>query len=72
MEIGTFYEYKGFTGSIEYDAEENIHYGKLLNIDDFVNYHGEDVIELYDNFKNAVDDYIEICNKVGKKIITKG
>lgn len=66
MRIGRFIEYKGYVGSIEYDPEDKIYYGKLLNIDDFVNYHGSDGVELYKSYRNAVDDYIEFKREVGK------
>lgn len=66
MRIGRFIEYKGYVGSIEYDPEDKIYYGKLLNIDDFVNYHGNDGVELYKSYRNAVDDYIEFKREVGK------
>lgn len=60
----TFSDYKGYVGTIEFDDEDNIHYGKLINIKDFVNYHGNTVEELYDNFKNAVDDYIDFKKEI--------
>ena len=46
MRIGQFVEYKGYIGSIEYKSEDKLHYGSLLNIDDFVNYHEDNVIDL--------------------------
>ena len=66
MRIGQFMEYKGYIGSIEYDLEDKLHYGSLLNTDDFVNYHGDNIIELEQQYHNAVDDYIEF-----KKVIEK-
>lgn len=66
MVIGKFIEYKGFVGSIEYSNEDKIHYGKLLDIKDLVNYEANDVEELYEQYKNAVDNYINFCKEVGK------
>ena len=56
--LGIFTGYKGFVGTIEKD--DDIYYGKLLNIDDVVGYHSRDIIELYDKFMLAVDNYLEI------------
>ena len=67
MRIGQFVEYKGYIGSIEYKSEDKLHYGSLLNIDDFVNYHAANVIDLEKQFHNAVDDYIEFKKEIGKQ-----
>ena len=65
--IGEFKEYKGYTGSIEYDMEDRIHFGKLLKIDDFVNYHADNIIDLEKQFHEAVDDYIEFKKEIREK-----
>ena len=67
MRIGQFNEYKGYTGSIDYDTKDKIYYGELLNIDDFVNYQGNDGLELYKSYQNAIDDYIEFKKEIGKE-----
>lgn len=66
MLFGYFVEYKGYQGTIEYDYKDNIHYGKLLGIEDFVNYHAENVNDLYEHYKNAINDYIEIKKELSK------
>lgn len=67
MEIGKFIEYKGYVGSIEYSSEDGVYHGKLLNIEDFINYEGYTVEELYQCYQEAVDDYIEFKKEVGKE-----
>lgn len=71
MLMGMFKEYKGFVGTIEYNPEENLIYGKLAGIKDLVNYgtvYGvQNIIDLHHEFCNAVDDYIEFCKEIGKK-----
>lgn len=47
MRIGQFVEYKGYVGTIEYSPKDNIYYGHLLNIEDFISYDGSSVEELY-------------------------
>lgn len=59
MKIGYFREYKGHIGSIEYDSEDELYYGKLYFIEDLVNYHASNVVELYQHYKDAINDYIE-------------
>lgn len=57
--LGTFAGYKGFTGTIETE-NDGIYHGRLLNTDDIVCYHSRDIIELYDKFMLAVDNYMEL------------
>ena len=65
--IGQFKEYKGYVGSIEYDEEDELYYGKLLFIEDFINYHASNVLELEKHYHEAVDDYIEFKKEIGKE-----
>lgn len=64
MRIGTLIEYRGCQGTFEYSTEDNVYYGKLLNIKDLVNYEGNSGTELFDNYKDAIDDYISFCDKL--------
>lgn len=58
--------YKGYTARIEFDARDNILVGRLLGIHDIVSFHADSVAELHSAFEEAVDDYLETCEKVGK------
>ena len=61
---GTF-EYKGYLGSAEVDAEDGILHGRLLFIRDAIGYHGTTVAELRSAFEEAVDDYLAACAEHG-------
>lgn len=56
--IGYFTEYRGFKGTIEYDYEDHIYHGKIIDTKDFVNYQAKKLDKLREEFKNAVDDYL--------------
>jgi predicted HicB family RNase H-like nuclease len=58
--------YKGYFGSARYSAVDEVFYGKLEGIDDLVNYEGDSVKELIKAFHEAVEDYLETCQKIGK------
>ena len=58
MLIGYFEPYKGYKGTIEYFISDKCYYGKVI-CDSLFNYKAKDVIQLYKNFKYAVNDYIE-------------
>lgn len=59
-------DYKGYTGSVEYSAEDRLLYGRLLGIRDRVLFDGEDVATLEKNFHGAVDEYLAFCKEEGK------
>lgn len=59
-------QYKGFTGSVECDVEDDVLFGKLLLINDLVNYEGQTPASLKVAFEAAVDDYIAHCTANGK------
>jgi predicted HicB family RNase H-like nuclease len=58
--------YKGYTARIEFDDRDNTFVGKLLGIHDLVSFHADTVTELHSAFEEAVDDYLETCEKVNK------
>ncbi len=59
-------EYKGYRGAVSYSAEDRILHGRILGIDDVVNFEGADVEELEKAFHEAVDDYLALCEKLGR------
>lgn len=59
--------YKGYNARVDYDAEDEIFFGRIAGITDGVSFHGESVAELKAAFQEAVDDYLETCRKVGKQ-----
>ena len=66
MQVGYFVGYKGYKGTIEFSMEDSIYYGKLVDIEDFVNYHAKSPEELYDSYCKAIDDYIKFKEEVDK------
>lgn len=58
--------YKGYTGLVEYDDDDEIFFGRIAGIRDGVGFHADTVASLKTAFHEAVDDYIETCARVGK------
>ena len=58
--------YNGYTASISYSSADEVFFGKVLGINDLVNFEGTSVSELKESFQEAVDDYIETCKTLGK------
>ena len=53
--------YKGYYGSIDFEPEDLIFYGKLEVIHALVSFEGETAKEIDAAFKEAVDDYLNSC-----------
>lgn len=58
--------YGVYAAEIEYDAEDEIFVGRIAGIRDGVGFHAETVDDLKLAFVEAVEDYVEACNAVGK------
>jgi predicted HicB family RNase H-like nuclease len=58
--------YENFTGTFNYIEEDDVLYGKIAGINDLVTYEGTSIREIKKAFKEAVEDYIELCRKAGK------
>ena len=57
--------YKDYTAVINYDADEESFHGRVLHINDVVNFYGKSVAELRREMKNSVDEYLKICEEEG-------
>jgi predicted HicB family RNase H-like nuclease len=60
-------EYNGYYASLHFSSEDEVFYGKLLGIDDLVNFEGASVKELKKAFHESVEDYLETCKELGKE-----
>ena len=58
--------YKDYIGTVEYDADNELFFGTIHGINDLVNFEGTSVQELKTAFEEAVDDYLETCESLGK------
>jgi len=67
--IGQFVKHKGYVGNIMYDPEDKIYYGQLLDIDDSVNYHADNIIDLYKHYHEAIDDYVELKREIEQDLV---
>lgn len=59
--------YKGYSARIEYSDEDGCFIGHIAGIRDVVGFHGESVSEMREAFIEAVDDYLDACQKTGKE-----
>jgi len=59
-------EYGEFIGLVHYSAKDDLLFGKIEGINDLVTFEGASVKELRKAFKDAVNDYLSLCEKQGK------
>ncbi len=59
-------KYKDFIGSVHFSTDDDVFFGKLIGIDDLVTFEGESVTALKISFQEAADDYLELCESIGK------
>jgi predicted HicB family RNase H-like nuclease len=59
------FTYKNYCGSIESSLEDNCLHGQILFVQDLVTYEAQTVSELKTAFENAVDYYLEKCQREG-------
>jgi len=58
-------EYKGYLGTVEYDAEAKIFHGDVINTRDVITFQGTTANEIERAFRDSVNDYITWCKEEG-------
>lgn len=59
--------YKGYSARVEYDDDDGIFFGRIAGLRDGVGFHASNVEDLRAAFREAVEDYLETCAKLGKE-----
>lgn len=65
--VKSMMEYKGYHAAFRFDAEDEVFCGHVVGIQDSLNFYGTTVEELKTMFHQSIDDYLELCEKTGKK-----
>ena len=60
-------EYRGYIGRVEFDDEDGIFYGEVINLRDVVTFQGDSVQELRQAFRDSVEDYLDFCLERGEE-----
>ncbi len=58
--------HREYAARIEYSDEDGCFVGHIAGIDDIVGFHAVSVAELRRAFEDAVDDYIQTCEKLNR------
>ena len=60
--------YKGFAGSVNFNADDHIFFGKIEGINDLVTFEGISVSELENAFHEMVNLHVEDCKREGNPV----
>ncbi len=62
---GAMMNYKGYIGKVEYDDENDIFTGSVINVRTVITFLGSTFDEIEKEFKASVDDYLNWCREDG-------
>ena len=65
--MSDFLTYKGYFGTVNFNSDDEVFYGKIFGISDLVNFEGSSVKELKESFEESIDDYLETCKALDKQ-----
>ena len=60
-------EYKGYKTHVVFSEEDKMLCGKIDNVKDLIFFESKSANDIESKFHEAVDDYIEQCDKINKK-----
>jgi predicted HicB family RNase H-like nuclease len=58
--------YQGYSGSVKFDADEEIFHGEVSGLRDVVTFQGSSAREIKQSFRDSIDDYLELCQETGR------
>ena len=64
--MSNYFEYKGYSTCVHYSAADQVLYGKIEGISDYIDFESESAAEIEEEFHNAVDEYLAYCESIGK------
>jgi predicted HicB family RNase H-like nuclease len=56
-----------WTATVAFDEVDGIFHGRIAGIRDGVSFHAETMDALEVAFREAVEDYVETCRRIGKE-----
>lgn len=54
-------KYKGYIGKVTYDSTLKIFHGDVIGLQHVITFEGKNPEELERSFKDAIEDYLEMC-----------
>ena len=57
--------HRGYAGLVEFSQIDEVFYGKVIGIKALLTFEGDTVCSLIADFRSAVDEYLEFCDRFG-------
>jgi len=58
--------YKDYVGTVHYNDDDGVFFGKIEGINHLITFEGESVNELKTSFVEAIEDYLLLCSQTGE------
>lgn len=65
--MSDYLTYKGYFGTVDFNSDDEVFYGKIFGINDLINFEGFSVQELKESFEESIDDYLDTCKALNKE-----
>ena len=65
--MSDYLSYKGYFGTVDFNSDDEVFYGKIFGISDLINFEGSSVKELKESFEESIDDYLDTCEELNKE-----
>ena len=59
------FQFKGYSGSIEYSLDDNLLFGQVLGIQGLISYEGLTGEDLKNDFRESINTYLDDCMEDG-------
>ena len=59
-------KYKNYKANIQYSDEDHVFHGRVVGVKSIISFEGKSVEELEEDFKNAIEHYLDMCKRKGK------
>ena len=60
-------EYRGYLGVVEFDEEDDLFHGTVINTNDVITFYGASVPELKKEMRRSVEEYLDFCSEQGRE-----
>jgi predicted HicB family RNase H-like nuclease len=67
MKSNNYLHYKDYVGSVEFSEADAVFHGKVAGIKSLISFEGDSVKALTEDFRQAVDEYLDFCAENGHK-----
>ena len=65
MNANNYLHYRGYIGSVEFSEKDEVFHGKVIGIKSLISYEGDSVSTITQDFRNAIDEYLDDCLACG-------